>query len=102
MINFSEIDTDTIMARGQYATVRGAHEDEKKRLSVLCGQLSSASSQILRYMQPPDDETPDAAAVQGMLHAARSVINDIEKCVSSIEDLALQRGALKKPAWGKN
>lgn len=81
--------------------MRSVHEDEKKRLSILCGQLSSAASQVLRQMQPGEDEAPDGATVGGMLTAARATLNEIEKCVMNIEALALQRGALKQPAWGR-
>lgn len=101
MIDLTAIDQETIIARGQYATVRSAHEDEKKRLSILCGQLSSMSSQVLRYMQPGDDATPDLNAVNDMLAAARKTLEEIEKCVTNIEALAMQRGALKSVAWGR-
>jgi hypothetical protein len=100
MIDLTAIDQETIIARGQYATVRAEHENEKKHLSILCGQLSSASSQVLRYMQPGEDDSPDLNAVNEMLAAARKTLNEIEKCVSSIEKLAMQRAALRQPAWG--
>lgn len=100
MIDLTTIDQETIIARGQYATVRSEHENQKKRLSVLCGQLSSASSQVLRFMQPGEDDTPPLAAVNEMLDGARKTLNDIEACVTTIEALALQRAALKPIAWG--
>lgn len=100
-MNLDQIPAEVLMARGQYATVRGAHEDEKKRLSILCGQLSSASSQVLRYMQPGDDESPKMAAVLDLILIARRTTDQIEQCVQSIEQLAIQRAALKQPAWGK-
>lgn len=101
MIDLTTIDQETIIARGQYATVRSAHEDEKKHLSILCGQLSSASSQVLRYMQPGEDDAPDSVAVGSMLDAARATLGEIEKCVTNIEGLAMQRAALRKVAWGR-
>lgn len=101
MIDLAAIDPETIIARGQYATIRSAHEDEKKQLSILCGQLSSASSQVLRYMQPGDDDTPDLRAVNDMIESARKTLEEIEKCVTNIEALAMQRGALKQSAWGR-
>lgn len=101
MIDLTTIDQDTIIARGQYSTIRAAHEDEKKHLSILCGQLSSSSSQVLRYMQPGEDDAPDIAAVNGMLAAARKTLDEIGKCVENIEALALQRAALKFAAWGR-
>jgi hypothetical protein len=101
MIDLTAIDQETIIARGQYATVRSAHEDEKKHLSILCGQMASASSQVLRYMQPGEDDAPDLRAVNEMLAAARKTLNEIEQCVSNIEQLAMQRAALKQSAWGR-
>ena len=101
MIDLTAIDPETILARGQYATVRSAHEDEKKRLSILCGQLSSASSQVLRVMQPGEDDAPDSVAVGSMIDGARATLGEIEKCVERIQGLAMQRAALKQPAWGK-
>lgn len=101
MIDLTTIDNETIIARGQYATVRSAHEDEKKRLSILCGQLSSTSSQVLRYMQPSEDDVLDATAVGEMLDAARGTLEGIQKCVATIEGLAMQRAALKQSAWGR-
>jgi hypothetical protein len=101
MIDLSEIDNETIIARGRYATVRSYHEDEKKRLSILCGQLSSASSQVLRFMQPGEDDAPDSVAVASMLDGARATLGEIEKCVANIEGLAVQRAALRQPAWGR-
>jgi hypothetical protein len=101
MIDLTAIDNETIIARGQYATVRAEHENEKKRLSVLCGQLSSASSQVLRFMQPGDDEAPNSGAVSGMLETARATLGEIEKCVANIEGLAIQRAALRQSAWGR-
>jgi hypothetical protein len=100
MIDLTAIDQETIIARGQYATVRSAHEDEKKRLSILCGQLSSSVAQVLRYMQPDGDATPSIDAVLDMLSIARETLTKIDACVESIEALAMQRAALKQAAWG--
>jgi hypothetical protein len=101
MIDLTAIDQETIVARGQYATVRSAHEDEKKHLSILCGQLSSVSSQVLRYMQPGEDDAPDLRAVNDMLSAARRTMDEIEKCVTNIEQLAVQQSSLRQSAWGR-
>lgn len=101
MIDLTTIDTDTLIARGQYSTVRGAHEDEKQRLAVLCGQLSTVTSQVLRAMQPEREGAPDMGAVNELLATAREAVQRIEQCVSDIEGLALQRAALKGAAWGR-
>lgn len=101
MIDLAAIDEDTLIARGQYSTVRSAHEDEKKRLSILAGQLSSAASQVLRYMQPDGDAAPEIRGVQELLAYAHETLAKIEECVANIESLALQRAALKSAAWGR-
>jgi hypothetical protein len=100
MIDLTAIDQDTIVARGQYATVRGAHEDEKKRLSILCGQFTSISSQVLRHMQPDSDAVPDMDAVRALVADGRELLGKISDCVNEIEGLAMQRAALKQAAWG--
>jgi hypothetical protein len=101
MIDLTTIDQGTIIARGQYATIRSAHEDEKKRLSILCGQMAATSSQVLRYMQPDGDATPEIGGVLDMISLARETITKIEACVANIEVLAIQRASLKDSAWGR-
>lgn len=101
MIDLTAIDEQTIIARGQYATVRSAHEDAKKHLAVLCGQLSSAAGQVLRHMQPDNDGSPDMAAVNALLSAGRQLVDNIAASVAEIEGLAMQRAALKATAWGR-
>ena len=97
MIDLSEISPTVLLARGSYATVRGAHEDSKKTLSVLCGKLSSVSSQVLRKMQPDNDGVPES--VEDLLTVGRWTLDEIEKTVTQIESLAKQRSELKKDAW---
>lgn len=99
MIDLTQIAPETIIARGEYATVRGAHEDAKKNLSILCGQLASHATQVLRQMQPGEDEVP--ASVESLLAGARSTLDMIEATVQQIESLARQRAELKQAAWGR-
>jgi hypothetical protein len=99
MIDLTTIDQDTIIARGQYATVRSAHEDEKKKLSILCGQFANVAPQILRHMQPDGDAMPDMRAVADLISFGRNLINKIDECVDEIQALAMQRAALKDSAW---
>lgn len=98
MIDLNTIPPETLLARGQYATVRAAHEDAKKKLSLLCGQLSSSASQVLRRMQPDNDDVP--ASVDDLLTSARNTLTEMDLCVMSIESLAQQRSELKQVAWG--
>jgi hypothetical protein len=101
MIDLTTIDQDTIIARGQYATVRSAHEDEKKKLVINCGQFSSIAAQITRLMQPDGDTPPDMGAVNDLLSFGRNLLNKIDEGAVEIEALALQRAALKQAAWGR-
>lgn len=101
MIDLTAIDQDTIIARGQYATIRAAHEDEKKRLQMLCGQFLSIAPQILRYMQPQEGDTPEIGAVLGLLSLGRETLDKVEACVADIETLDMQRAALKQASWGR-
>lgn len=100
-MNFDDIPAEVIVARGKYSTVRGAHEDAKKQLSVLCGRLSSVSSQVLRYMQPANDDAPQMAAVHDLMQMGREYLDDIDACIVQINELDAQRSALKPEAWGK-
>ncbi|MDB5937473.1 MAG: hypothetical protein JWQ01_4817 [Massilia sp.] len=97
-MNLDEIGDVVLLARGKYSTVRGAHEDAKKSLQMLCGQLSTAAVKVLRRMQPDNDDVPDS--VDDLLSDARSTIVLMEKCVTEIESLAQQRSDLKAQAWG--
>lgn len=99
MIDLTTIDSVTLENRGAYSTVRAAHEDAKKSLQMLCGQLAATATQVLRRMQPDNDDVP--ASVDNLLTAARNTITLMEACVADIESLAEQRAALKPLAWPK-
>lgn len=98
MIDLSAIDNDTLLARGAYSTVRAAHEDRKKEMQMLCGELSSIASKILRRMQPDNDAVPES--VDDLIATGRARLDAIDLCVKSIESLAQQRAAIKQQAWG--
>lgn len=99
MIDLTQIDEATRLARGDYSTVRAAHEDAKKTMQMLCGQLGAFSAQILRRVQPDNDGAPESCAE--LLTGARNTLTLMEACVAEIEQLAQQRAALKPLAWGK-
>lgn len=99
MLDLDTIPQDVLLARGAYASVRSKHEDEKKNLQMLCGELSSTASKVLRRMQPDNDAVPDS--VDDLLKAGRASLDAIELCVRSIESLAQQRASIKTQAWGK-
>lgn len=99
MIDLSALSEEVRLARGDYATVRAAHEDSKKRLAMLCGQQASYATQILRAMQPDHDDVPDS--IESLLAAARNNLGMMEACAAEIESLARQRAELKRVAWSK-
>jgi hypothetical protein len=99
MIDLTTIPNETLLARGVYSTVRAAHEDEKKELQKLCGQLSSVASQVLRTMQPDNDDVPPS--VDELLVNGRRTLDAMEACTQRIASLAKQRQEVKQQAWGK-
>ena len=99
MIDLSKIDDETLMARGAYSTIRAAHEDAKKELSILCGELISCSTRILRQMQPAEDEVPTSVDV--LVTVGRATLDAIEVCAKRIESLAAQKQGIRQQAWGR-
>ena len=95
-----DLDNNELMiARGRYSTVRGQHEDAKLALSKLCGQLGATAAQVLRRMQPDNDDVPESVAE--LMEGCRNTLTLMDACVAEIEELAKQRAALRGPAWGK-
>jgi hypothetical protein len=97
MINLNDI--DLMIARGRYSTIRAAHEDAKHALSKLCGQLGATAAQVLRRMQPDNDDVPESVA--DLMEGCRNTLTLMDACVAEIEELAKQRATLKGAAWGK-
>jgi hypothetical protein len=101
MIDLTLYSQDEVMAKGNYSIVRAAHEDRKKKLSLLCSQFASITPQVLRLSQPPDDEVPNGVAIAELMTQARALLDKIEVLVGEIEGLAVQRSILKEAAWGR-
>lgn len=99
MLDLSTISEEVRLARGDYSTVRAAHEDEKKNLAKLCSMLQSVPATILRQMQPDNDEIPES--VESLLYSGRNTLDMIEACADRIESLAKQRAELKSKAWSR-
>lgn len=92
-------DKDLMHARGCYSTLNAEHKDTMKRLQILTGSLSSISAQVLHGVQPKDEaERIDVSQQIGM---GRALLDDIDRCVMRIAELAKQRAELKPIAWGK-
>jgi hypothetical protein len=86
-----------MLARGQYATIRSEHEECKKRLQMLTGQMSSLSSQILKGAQPADESQPIDVLEQ--IAVCHKVLENIDRCVMLCTELAKQRAELRPIAW---
>lgn len=99
MLDLSTLSQEMLLARGQYATIRSAHEDAKKQLQIHCGQLGSVAAQVLRAMQPDNDAEP--GSVSELLAAGRNTLNAMETIALQIQSLAAQRAELKPIAWPK-
>lgn len=99
MIDLSKIPASILENRGAYSTVRAAHEDAKKSLQMLCGELASTATKVLRRMQPDNDDVP--TCIDDLLTQARNTLTMMETCASNIESLAEQKAQLKPLAWPK-
>lgn len=98
-MDLASIPIELIVLRGEYATVRSEHENEKKRMQALCGALSATCVQVLRAVQPEGDEPHDVMYVGSLLVSGRKTLEEIEECAVRIRELAEQRAQLKPKAW---
>lgn len=98
-MDIDQLPQSLLLARGRYSTLRAMHEDELKHLSMLCGQLSAISSQVLRLMQPADDS--NVADVSTILQDGRMLLDRLEACSKNIVILAAKKAELKPQAWPK-
>lgn len=99
MLDLSSIPDDVLLARGQYSTVRAAHEDAKKELAKMCGILQMVPSQILRKMQPGDEAVPQE--FDELVKLGCNALEKIALQCKAVESLAAQRQELKSKAWTK-
>lgn len=97
MLDLTAIPESLRLARGDYSSVRAAHEDAMKELARLCGELQSIAGQMLRRMQPTDD---DPELIEPALVAAHTLLSEIETQYARAMSLGKQRAELKKIAWG--
>jgi hypothetical protein len=98
MFDFTTLPPHVITARGQYSTVRAAHEDELKLLAQKASLAAATAAQILRAMQPEEGVPADPFE---LLKTARKALDDIEACAIRVRGLAEQKQELKPLAWGK-
>lgn len=90
-------DTELMLARGKYSTLNAEHKDCMKKLQMLTGSLSSVAAQVLHGVQPKDEaQAIDVAASVLMGHG---LLDEIDRCVMRIAELAKERNALKPIAW---
>jgi len=99
MLDLSTISQETLIARGQYATVRRKHEEAKKELAALCSVLQTRAAQILKLMQPDDNGAPAMTLVADLVGFCQKTVFDIARVSDEINSLARQRAELKVKAW---
>lgn len=97
MISFSDIPTETFIARGKYSTLHVELKDRVKKLSGACEIMMHANQQILKRSQ---DEDVDEA-LPGLLGNARKSLEAMETLSQEIIELTAQKNELKGLAWSK-
>lgn len=91
--------TELMLARGKYSTIRAEHESAKQQMQILVGTVTSLASQVLKGVQPRDEA--EVIDVGHLLTTMRFTTDEIDRCVMRIAELAKERAALKPLAWGK-
>lgn len=98
-MDIDQLPQSLLLARGRFSTVRAMHEDELKRLQMLCGQLSAVPSQVLRLLQQSDES--NVADVSAILQDGRMLIDQLQECAKRVSQLAAQKAELRPTAWPK-
>jgi hypothetical protein len=92
MIDFTGMDRDVIIARGQYSIVRSRREDHLKELRTLCERQNGSVASVLRDIQVGHDVTAHFAELQaGMARMA--------EIVAEVVELQLQLGLIRPIAF---
>lgn len=101
MIDLAQIPEELILARGRYATVRAAHEDEKARMAKLGGNLNSLVSMLVKMVQPDEGNEFGLQQLDNIIDAMRENVTLMAECGGKIHSLGAQRNQLKEEAWPK-
>lgn len=94
MIDFSEISTEQILARGQYSIARASREAWMKTLRELCEAQNSASAAVLRDLQASQE-------VERHLAFMHDILAQMAEAVSEIEELTRQLELIRPLAFPK-
>jgi hypothetical protein len=97
MLSFDDISEATLIARGQYSTLRQAHEKQKEAARKQLTDLQSYLNVTLRLMTANDASTQSIVAMIALL---KESLGGIELTAADLVSLAEQRQALKPLAWG--
>ena len=97
MIDLSTLDAALMLARGQYATVRAAHEDALKEMQILCGLHASYGSRMLKTSQPSMGS--EITGFDVLHQSAIETLEKIKECEARVESLHAQREELRSIAW---
>jgi uncharacterized coiled-coil DUF342 family protein len=91
------INIDALLARGMYSTVRQDHENLKKQLSGLCGELMRLAPKINKCGQ--GNEESDLAEAFSKVEEVRDLADSVESKIEDMRVLLIQRADLKQKAW---
>lgn len=94
MIDFSEISTEQILARGQYSMARASREAWMKTLRELCEQQNSAAVAVLRDLQANQD-------VQRHFAFMHDTLAQMAEAVTEIDELTKQLDLIRPLAFPK-
>jgi len=100
MLDFSTLSDEVLINRGKYSTVRARHEDSKKKLQVMCGELMCLSHKILNLGQSDDTEEIQESILY--LEKQKELVEKVFDHLAFMQSLSHQRKSLKELAWGKS
>lgn len=96
MIELELHNKELMIARGQDSTLYFEERELKSRVRDLCELLQGVPHKILQGAQPKAAREIDASQIG----RGRGLLDEIDRCVMRIAELAKERAALKPIAWG--
>lgn len=85
MIDFSEISTEQILARGQYSMVRASREEWLKNLRGWCEGHNHAVTAVLRDIQNAESTERHFAFLHDNLARMAEAVSEIEELTRQLE-----------------
>ncbi len=92
MIDFSKLDHNVVIARGQYSIVRGKREECLKGIQTICEELQKEAIAILRDVQ-------DQKGVSVRVDRVKYSMKCLSTMAGMVENLDTQLGLIKPLAF---